>query len=154
MSEPKKINIIRRFEIGVRRGVSKALEEHKRMGIPIVISKNGKIIKIPPEEIIVPHYTTDNEILDDIDEIIKTNNYENTSIAIRELAKMGIKLYNYREMMKDPKQSEEFQRKMHDLVQNDQVFDWTHTLSDSQIDGFFMAIQMEKEKRYELKPLR
>lgn len=96
----------------------------------------------------------DNKILDDLDEVIKSNNYPNTSEAIRELTKVGMKLYNYKEMMKDPQLSEEFRLKMQDLVSNDQVFDWTKQLSDSQLDGFFMAIQMEKEKRYELKPLR
>lgn len=95
-----------------------------------------------------------NEILDDLDEVIKSNKYPNTSEAIRELTKIAIKLYRYKEMMKDPRLSEEFHNKMQDLVSNDQVFDWTKTLSDSQLDGFFMAIQMEKEKRYELKPLR
>lgn len=60
-----KINILRRFEIGVRRGVALALEEHKRLGIPIVISKDGKIVKIQPEDIVIPHYPTDDEIIDD-----------------------------------------------------------------------------------------
>jgi len=60
-----KININRRFEIGVRRGVSKALAEHKRLGIPIVVSKDGEIVKIQPEDIVVPHYPTDDEIIDD-----------------------------------------------------------------------------------------
>lgn len=61
----QKINIVRRIEIGVRRGVSKALEEHKRLGIPIVVSRDGKIVTIPPEDIVVPHYPTDDEIIDD-----------------------------------------------------------------------------------------
>ena len=64
MKAPK-INILRRLEIGVRRGVSKALAEHKRLGIPIVISKDGEIVKIQPEDIVVPHYPTDEEIIDD-----------------------------------------------------------------------------------------
>lgn len=96
----------------------------------------------------------DNYILDDLDEVIKSNNYPNTSQAIRELTKIGIKLYHYKEMMKDPQLSEEFRKKMQELVTNDQVFDWTGALSDSELDGFFMAFQMEKEKRYVLKPLR
>ena len=52
----KHIDILKRFEIGVRRGVSKALAEHKRKGVPAVIEKNGEIIIIPPEEIIIPPY--------------------------------------------------------------------------------------------------
>jgi hypothetical protein len=61
----EKINILRRFEIGIRRGVSQALAEHKRLGIPIVISKDGKIVKVQPEDIVVPHYPRDDEIIDD-----------------------------------------------------------------------------------------
>lgn len=65
MMKTPEINILKRFEIGVRRGVSKALEEHKRLGIPIVVSRDGKIVKIQPEDIVVPHYPTDDEIIDD-----------------------------------------------------------------------------------------
>ena len=61
----KRINILKRFEIGLRRGVSKALDEHKRMGHYIVVLKDGKVVKIPPEEIVVPPYPDDSEIIDD-----------------------------------------------------------------------------------------
>lgn len=64
MSE-KKINIINRFEIGLRRGVSKALDEHKKLGHSIVVWQDGKIVKIPPEDIVVPPYPDDSEIIDD-----------------------------------------------------------------------------------------
>ncbi len=33
------------------RGVRRALLEHKRAGLPIVVMQNGKIVWIPPEEI-------------------------------------------------------------------------------------------------------
>lgn len=33
------------------RGVRRALLEHKRSGLPIVVMQNGKIVWIPPEEI-------------------------------------------------------------------------------------------------------
>ncbi len=56
---------VRRLEIGVRRSVSKVLAEHKRLGVPIVVLQDGKIIKIQPEDIVVPHYPTDDEIIDD-----------------------------------------------------------------------------------------
>jgi len=59
----KEIDILKRFDIGVRRGVSKAIAEHKRLGNPIVISKDGKIVKIQPEDIVVPPYPGD-EFLD------------------------------------------------------------------------------------------
>ena len=52
----KHIDIFKRFEIGVLRGASKALAEHKLKGVPIAIEENGKIKIIPPEEIVVPPY--------------------------------------------------------------------------------------------------
>ena len=45
--------------LGVRRGVAKALAEHKRLGQSVVVSRHGQIVWIPPEEIQVP---TDAEI--------------------------------------------------------------------------------------------
>lgn len=34
-------------------GVQRALAEHKRMGRSIVVERDGKIVEIPPEEIVV-----------------------------------------------------------------------------------------------------
>lgn len=53
MSE-EKFDILKRIDIGVQRGVAKALSEHKRLGQPIVVWRDGKIVEIPPEEIVVP----------------------------------------------------------------------------------------------------
>ena len=44
-------DVLRKFEIGVRRGVARALEEHRRAGRSIVVWKDGKIVWIPPEQI-------------------------------------------------------------------------------------------------------
>lgn len=38
---------------GMRVGVQRALAEHKRMGRSIVVERDGKIVEIPPEEIVV-----------------------------------------------------------------------------------------------------
>lgn len=48
------------FEEGVeidkalKRGVRKALILHKKLGFPIVVEKNGKIVWIKPEDIVIP----------------------------------------------------------------------------------------------------
>lgn len=60
----KQINYVKRMEIGVRRGVSVALDRHKKLGQSIVIWKDGKVVEVPPEEIVVPHYPDDSEIDD------------------------------------------------------------------------------------------
>ncbi len=41
------------FAKGMYVGVQRALAEHKRMGRSIVVSRDGKIVEIPPEEIVV-----------------------------------------------------------------------------------------------------
>lgn len=38
-------------EAGIRAGVAAALRDHKRAGVPIVVSENGVIRKIQPEDI-------------------------------------------------------------------------------------------------------
>ena len=62
MKNSRNIDILKRFDIGVRRGVAKALREHKRLGQPIVIWKDGKVVKVAPEDIKVPPYPDDSEL--------------------------------------------------------------------------------------------
>ena len=97
-------------------------------------------------------------VLDDIEKLVQnplnpTATFENTSLAIRELTKAGLKVHNYQTMMEDPEKADEFRTKMQDFIKNEEVFDWAHTLTPDQIDGFLMALQMEKDKRYEVKTL-
>ena len=58
----KQVDILKQINIGVRRGVAKALDEHKRMGRPIVIWENGKIVHVPPEDIVIPEYPDDHQL--------------------------------------------------------------------------------------------
>lgn len=44
----------RNIDLGMRRGAAQALARHKRDGIPIAVMKDGKVVRIPPEEIVVP----------------------------------------------------------------------------------------------------
>ncbi|MBL7647777.1 MAG: hypothetical protein JNK74_16465 [Candidatus Hydrogenedentes bacterium] len=41
------------FAEGMRIGVQRALAEHKRMGRSIVVERDGQIVEIPPEDIVV-----------------------------------------------------------------------------------------------------
>lgn len=100
----------------------------------------------------------DHSILDDIEKLVKAPGkpdaaFSNTSEAIRECTKVGIKVHNYQEMMKDPEKANEFREKMQQMLQNEEVFDWVATLTPDQIDGFLMALQMQKDKRYEVQKL-
>jgi len=64
MNEKKEVDLLKRMEIGVKRGVSKALERHKKLGESIAVCRNGKVIVIPPEDIVVPPYPDDSELYD------------------------------------------------------------------------------------------
>jgi hypothetical protein len=43
-----------RAEMALKEAVADAIAEHKRMGRSIVVWRDGKVVKIPPEEIVVP----------------------------------------------------------------------------------------------------
>lgn len=79
--------------------------------------------------------------------------FENFSKAVRQLTLMGCKLLDFQKMMKDPAKAKEFQKKMREVIENEKVFEWTATLSESQLSAFSMALKMEKDSRYENKKL-
>ena len=98
----------------------------------------------------------ENQLLDKFEKIIHSQEnpkggFPNMSECIRELAKIGYELLKHKEDMQDPKKSEEFLKKMGEIIEQDKVMDWLQGLSDSQLEGFLMAHQMEKERRYENK---
>jgi len=51
VNEQSDKTVLEKFELGVRRGVAKALYEHKKNGRSIHIWRDGKVVEIPPEEI-------------------------------------------------------------------------------------------------------
>ncbi len=50
----KNLSLDARAEMALKEAVAEAIAEHKRMGRPIVVRRDGKVVKIPPEEISVP----------------------------------------------------------------------------------------------------
>lgn len=53
--EVKDLPLDVRAEMALKEAVADAIAEHKRMGRPIVVWRDGKVVKIPPEEIKVPN---------------------------------------------------------------------------------------------------
>lgn len=47
-------DLFARIDFGIRKGVARALIEHKKAGVGIVVMEKGKIKKIPPEKIKIP----------------------------------------------------------------------------------------------------
>jgi hypothetical protein len=41
-------------ELALREAVAGAIAEHKLRGYPIIIWRDGKVVSIPPEEIVIP----------------------------------------------------------------------------------------------------
>ena len=94
--------------------------------------------------------------LDELEKNIKTpqtpqGKFKNVSECMRELAKIGHKVLEYQEMMKDPEKKNEFVAKMQELIQTENFDEFSQTLTTEQIDGFLMHLQVEKDKRYEQK---
>lgn len=48
---PERTDLSRLIEDGVKRGVARALAEHKRAGRSVVVMKDGKIVELSPEDI-------------------------------------------------------------------------------------------------------
>ena len=51
MTEKEEYQLLKNIDIGVKQGVAKAIAKHKAAGHSIAIWRDGKIVKIPPEEI-------------------------------------------------------------------------------------------------------
>ena len=51
MTKEKNRELLKRIDKGIKRGVTRALEEHKRAGQSIVIWQDGKIVKVPAVKI-------------------------------------------------------------------------------------------------------
>jgi hypothetical protein len=43
-------------EMALKEAVAEAIAEHKRRGRPIVVWRNGKVVLVPPDEIVVPDF--------------------------------------------------------------------------------------------------
>ena len=50
---PERIPLAYRAEEAFKKAVAEAQEDHRRHGIPIAIWKDGKIVRVPAEEIVV-----------------------------------------------------------------------------------------------------
>lgn len=50
----KELSFLQQCELGVQLGTRVALSEHKRNGRPIFVWRDGKVVEIPPEKIILP----------------------------------------------------------------------------------------------------
>ncbi|MCX5903669.1 MAG: hypothetical protein NTV89_09430 [Proteobacteria bacterium] len=45
------MSLVKKAEEALKAAVAKVIEENKRLGIPLVIWRNGKVVHVPPEEL-------------------------------------------------------------------------------------------------------
>ena len=93
------------------------------------------------------------QIAEKIEDDINTGMFSNKSSAVNSYLKVGIRISEYQIMLKDPEKAKEFQKKMHDIVQNENLEGWLESLSVQQLEGFLGLLQIEKEKRFEQRSL-
>lgn len=94
--------------------------------------------------------------LDDYEKKVRTDQnptgfFPSLSECLRELSKIGNRVMDYQEMMKDPDRANEFREKMNEMLQTQSMDEWSQTLTSDQIEGFIMFLEMEKSKRFEQK---
>ena len=93
--------------------------------------------------------------LDDIEKhIAPEGHFLSLSEAVRELAKAGSRIKDFQKEMNDPKKALEFQAKMKELLQTEQVMPWAESLTDTQVEGYLGLLQMQKDMRYTQGKLR
>ena len=61
MNKLNENDLFARIDFGIKRGVARALAEHKRLGQSISVWKDGHIVKISPEKIQIPEKYTQND---------------------------------------------------------------------------------------------
>ena len=54
MKHRKKLTLTEKATKALREAVAKAVEEHRRLGIPLAIWRDGKAVAVPAEELMAP----------------------------------------------------------------------------------------------------
>lgn len=92
----------------------------------------------------------DDLLITQLNKLVEDNTFSDVSKAIRELIQVGLLTLNYKQQIKDP----DFVESVDKLQQNDNLFNWIETLTQSQQDALFYLLKMNKDNRYEQVRLR
>jgi hypothetical protein len=46
-----KLSFVEKVEAALKSAVAKVIEENKRLGLPLIIWRDGKVVHVPPEEL-------------------------------------------------------------------------------------------------------
>jgi len=76
--------------------------------------------------------------------------FATVSEAIRDLIEVGLMVNTMKAKIKDP----EFLKSIEEIKKKEMIFDWVTTLRDNEMNAIQVAIQMEKDARYNQGSLR
>ncbi len=61
MTNEEIIDLNKKIDLGVRRAAAKAHAEHKKAGRPIYIWEDGKVVEVPPNQILIQDESVNGE---------------------------------------------------------------------------------------------
>jgi len=89
----------------------------------------------------------DIDLLEKIEEIMNQHGWSNLSEFLRSAIKIFIRLEKTKSIMNDPEKWQKFREEMNAQISENNIFDYISGMDDNKLEGFKMAIEMEKEKR-------
>ncbi len=89
------------------------------------------------------------ELWNQINKFVEDSICKNFSEAARVLIQGGLKLQDFKEVVDEPSKLNQFINEMNSIMKKEQIFDWTKSLNEQQIEAIGMALKMEKESRFQ-----
>ena len=90
------------------------------------------------------------ELWTKIKNFAEKENSPDFSHAVRALIEAGLWLDEHKMDLSDPKKSQKIIEEYNEKSNEEHLFSWIGQLSDSQIEGMKIALELEKEKRITL----
>jgi len=88
------------------------------------------------------------ELWSEINKFVEDGICKNFSESARVLIQGGLKLQDFKQVVNDPSKLNQFIDEMNSIMKKEQIFDWTKSLNDQQIEAIGTALKMEKESRF------
>lgn len=88
------------------------------------------------------------ELWQKLEDLVEQNAFVDFSDAVRELIDGGLKLIEIKSEINNPDKVRELAESWDSRMNEKNIFDWVHRLSDNQMKAVQGAIDLEKEKRF------
>ena len=85
--------------------------------------------------------------------MVELGHFRNPSRAVESLTHLGLQVYQYQKMAKDPKKLDEFATKVKDMMESSKFEEVVNTMNPSELDGASMFIEIAKKRQYEQRGL-